>query len=86
MTKPAKLIALPENLQAFAEERVRAGEYANLEEVAEEAFRLLLQRHERRQMLRSELADVLREMDEHADEPATDDIEREAPESHHSNE
>ncbi|MDF3064888.1 MAG: Bacterial antitoxin of ParD toxin-antitoxin type system [Polyangiaceae bacterium] len=67
MQKPASLVALPENLLAFAEERVRAGEYANLAEVTEDAFRLLLQRHERRQMLRAELADVLQQMDENTD-------------------
>jgi len=72
MTTPAKLIALPENLQAFAEERVRAGEYSNIGEVAEEAFRLLLQRDERRRMLRDELAHVLREMDDHADVAPTE--------------
>lgn len=67
MTKPESLIVLPENLLAFAEERVRAGEYANLAEVTEDAFRLLLQRHERRQMLRAELADVLQQMDDNTD-------------------
>lgn len=67
MTKPADVIELPENLLAFAQERVRSGEYANLAEVVEDAFRLLLQRHERRQMLRAELADVLQQMDDQAD-------------------
>jgi putative addiction module CopG family antidote len=65
MTKPSPLDSLPENLLAFAEERVREGEYASLAEVLEDALRLLLQRHERRQMLRAELADVLQQIDEH---------------------
>lgn len=64
MTKPVPPIELPDNLLAFAQERVRSGEYANLAEVVEDAFRLLLQRHERRQMLRAELADVLQQMDD----------------------
>jgi Arc/MetJ-type ribon-helix-helix transcriptional regulator len=72
MQKPASLVALSENLLAFAEERVRAGEYANLAEVTEDAFRLLLQRHERRQMLRAELADVLQQMDENTDVVGTE--------------
>lgn len=67
MTTPAKLIALPESLLAFAEERVAAGEYADVAEVAEEAFRLLVQRHQRRRMLRDELADVLQQMEERAE-------------------
>jgi Arc/MetJ-type ribon-helix-helix transcriptional regulator len=75
MTNAAKLIALPENLLAFAEERVRAGEYADLAEVTEDAFRLLLQRHERRQMLRAELADVLQQMDDHVDGDVVTDVE-----------
>jgi putative addiction module CopG family antidote len=67
VSKPADKIELPENLLAFAQERVSEGEYASLSEVVEDAFRLLLQRHERRQMLRAELADVLQQIDEHAD-------------------
>ena len=47
MSNAAKVITLPDELQAFAEERVRAGEYANVGEVAQEAFRLLQQRDER---------------------------------------
>lgn len=72
MTKPADVIELPENLLAFAQERVRSGEYANLAEVVEDAFRLLLQRHERRQMLRAELADVLQQMDDQADRDSSE--------------
>ena len=52
MSTAAKVIALPEDLQAFAEERVRAGEYANVGEVTQEAFRLLQQRDERRHQVR----------------------------------
>jgi len=44
----------------FAEERVRAGEYASVGEVAEEAFRLLQRRDERRHEVREELAAVFR--------------------------
>ncbi len=39
MSNPAKMIELPEAFQAFAEERVRSGQAASVEEVALEAFR-----------------------------------------------
>ena len=64
MPNAAKVIALPEDLQAFAEERVRAGEYASVGDVAHEAFRLLQRRDERRHEVREELAAVFREMDD----------------------
>lgn len=63
MSSAAKGIPLPENLQAFAEERVRAGEYANVDEVTREAFSLLQQRDERRSQAREDLAAVFREME-----------------------
>ena len=64
MPSAANVIALPEDLQAFAEERVRAGEYASVGDVAHEAFRLLQQRDERRHQVREDLAAVFREMDD----------------------
>ena len=60
MSNAAKVIALPDDLQAFAEERVRAGEYASVGEVAEEAFRLLQRRDERRHEVRSLLLSFAR--------------------------
>ena len=63
MSNAAKTIELPEDLQAFAEERVRAGEYASVSAVATEALRLLKQRAERRQA-REELAQVFSEMED----------------------
>ena len=48
MGNPAKTIELPEDLQTFAEERVSAGEFASVSEVAVEAVRLLKQRTARR--------------------------------------
>jgi len=62
MPNAANVIALPDDLQAFAEERVRAGEYANVGAVAEEAFRLLQQRDGRRHQVREDLIAVFREM------------------------
>jgi len=38
MSTVTKGIALPDDLQAFAEERVQAGEYASVGEVTQEAF------------------------------------------------
>lgn len=38
MSNAAKPIELPEDLQAFAEERVRAGEYASVDEVVRDAL------------------------------------------------
>jgi Arc/MetJ-type ribon-helix-helix transcriptional regulator len=63
MSNAAKPIELPEDLQAFAEERVRAGEYASIGEVASEAFRLLQQRDERRWQRREELDEVFGQME-----------------------
>jgi putative addiction module CopG family antidote len=37
MANPARTIELPEDLQAFAEERVRAGEYASVADVIRDA-------------------------------------------------
>jgi putative addiction module CopG family antidote len=62
MSDAAKMIVLPEELQAFAEERVRAGEYANVSEVASEAFRLLQLRDQRRKQVREELDTAFSEM------------------------
>jgi putative addiction module CopG family antidote len=77
MSKAANVIALPDDLQTFAEERVRAGEYANVGEVAEEAFRLLQQRDARRDEVREELAIVFREMDNGTYlEPSDDEFEQ----------
>jgi len=64
MPNAAKTIELPEDLQAFAEGRVRAGEYASVGDVAQEAFRLLQKRDERRKHARDELDEVFREMAE----------------------
>ena len=54
---------LPEDLQALAEQLVRAGEYASVNDVAHEAFRLLQQRDKRRDEVREDLATVFGEMD-----------------------
>lgn len=72
MSKPAAVVPLSDNLLSFARDRVEAGEYADLEEVVDDAFRLLLQRHERRQMLRAELAEVLQQMDDLSDAETTE--------------
>jgi Arc/MetJ-type ribon-helix-helix transcriptional regulator len=37
MSKPAKTIELPDDLEAFAKERVRAGQSASVQEVVREA-------------------------------------------------
>lgn len=63
MASPAKTIELSEDLHAFAEERVRAGEYASVDEVANAALRLLQQRDERRREVRDELRGVFAEME-----------------------
>ena len=63
VANPAKTIELPEDLQAFAEERVRAGEFASVSEVAVEAIRLLKQRDARRAEVRDELAQLFGEME-----------------------
>jgi putative addiction module CopG family antidote len=44
MSNAAKPIELPEDLQAFAEERVRAGEAASVEDVVRDAFNALQER------------------------------------------
>lgn len=76
MSNAAKTIALPEDLQAFAEERVRAGEYASVNDVALEAFRLLQQRDERRDRVREDLATVFGEMENGTYiEPSDDEFE-----------
>ncbi len=64
MANPAKHIELPDDLQAFAEERVRAGEYANVREVAAAAFRLLQRRDELRKQATQELGQLFEEMRE----------------------
>lgn len=38
MSDPARTIELPEDLRAFAEERVRAGEYASVADVVRDAL------------------------------------------------
>jgi putative addiction module CopG family antidote len=63
MSNAAKAIQLPADLQAFAEERVRAGEYASVDEVASAALRLLRRREERRAEVREELDGIFSEMD-----------------------
>jgi putative addiction module CopG family antidote len=60
----SKTIELSEDLQAFAEERVRAGEYGSVGEVAAEAFRLLKMRAERREQVRKDLGRVFQEIDD----------------------
>lgn len=57
-------IELPDDLRAFAEERVRLGQYGSVSEVASEALRLLRAREERREQVREELGDIFREMDQ----------------------
>ena len=64
MSNAAEVIQLPEDLQAFAEERVRAGEYASVGEVTNAAFRLLQRRDERRHEVREELGGIFREMEQ----------------------
>ena len=77
MSSAAKVITLPEDLQAFAEERVRAGEYANVDAVTHEAFRLLQQRDERKQQVREDLAALFGEMAEgNYLEPSDEDFEQ----------
>jgi putative addiction module CopG family antidote len=77
MTSPAKSVHLAQELQAFAEERVRAGEYATVDEVANTALRLLQQRDERRREAREELRAAFAEM-ESGDflEPTDDEFAR----------
>ncbi|MCB9608309.1 MAG: hypothetical protein H6716_17100 [Polyangiaceae bacterium] len=63
MANPAKTIELPQDLRAFAEERVSAGEFASVSDVAIEAVRLLKQRTARRAEVRDELTRLFGEMD-----------------------
>jgi len=63
MSNAAKAIQLPEDLQAFAEECVRAGEYATVDEVASADLRLLQRRDERRREVSKELGGIFREME-----------------------
>lgn len=62
MSNAAKRGTLPEDLQAFAEERVRMDEYANVDDVTHEAFRLSQQRNEHEQQVREDLAALFGEM------------------------
>lgn len=77
MSNDAKDIALPEELQAFAEERVRSGEYASVSEVAQEAFRLLQQRDKLRKQAREDLVAMFREMEDSGQlEPSDDELDQ----------
>lgn len=73
MSNPAKAIELSEDVRAFAEERVRAGEYASVEEVANAAVRLLRQRDQRLRDARDELQAAFAEMDRGTYVEPTDD-------------
>lgn len=64
MAGSADSIELPDDLRAFAEERVRLGEYTSVSEVASEALRLLRAREKRREQVREELGGLFREMDQ----------------------
>ena len=77
MSNDAKHIALPEELRAFAEERVRAGEYASVTEVTQEAFRLLQQRDKLRKQAREDLVAMFREMEDSGQlEPSDEELEQ----------
>jgi len=73
MPNTANSIELPEDLQAFAEERVRAGEFASVSEVAFEALRLLKGRAKRRDQARDELTQLFGEMEDGKFIEPTDD-------------
>ena len=73
MASIAKPIELPPELQAFAEGRVLAGEYASVDEVASAAVRLLRQRDERRREVREELGAMFGEMEAGAYAEPTDE-------------
>jgi hypothetical protein len=76
MPNVANMIALPDDLQALAEERVCAGEYANVGEVALEAFGLLQLRDEQRQAVRVDFAGLFGEMESGAQlEPSDGEFE-----------
>lgn len=55
MRNTTKTIELPEDLQAFAEERVGAGEYASVSDVVRDAFTALQERLENEQWKIEEL-------------------------------
>ncbi len=61
MSNAAKAIQLPEELQAFAA-RVRARQYASVDDVASAALRLLRRHDERRAEAREELDGIFHEM------------------------
>jgi Arc/MetJ-type ribon-helix-helix transcriptional regulator len=63
-------IELCPELLAFAEERVRAGEYASVSDVAQAAFRLLKLRAERLEETRVELGGYFQDVDEAFLEPS----------------
>lgn len=63
MPNAAKPIELPEDLQAFAEERVRVGEFASVNEVAAEGLRLLKERAKRHDQVHEELGQIFGEME-----------------------
>ena len=63
MSSKARPIELSDDLQAFAEERVHAGEYASVEEVANAAVRLLQSRDQRLRHARDELQAAFAEME-----------------------
>ncbi len=73
MSDPVKTIELSEDVRAFAEERVRAGEYASVEEVANAAVRLLQQREQRLRDARDELQTAFAEMERGTYVEPTDD-------------
>jgi Arc/MetJ-type ribon-helix-helix transcriptional regulator len=58
MSNAAKTIELPEDLQAFAEERVRAGEGASVEDVVRDALE-----EKRRSVLREAIDAGIAELD-----------------------
>lgn len=79
MSNAVKDIILPEELQTFAEERVRSGEYASVNDVAQEAFRLLQQRDKVRKQAREDLVAMFREMEDSGQlEPPDDESEQAA--------
>lgn len=58
MSNPAKSIELPDDLQAFAEERVRSGKNANVAEVVRDALE-----EKKRAALRDEIDEGAAELD-----------------------
>jgi Arc/MetJ-type ribon-helix-helix transcriptional regulator len=63
MSSKAGPIELSDDVQAFAEERVRAGEYASVEEVANAAVRQLQWRNQRLGDARDKLQAAFAEME-----------------------